>query len=105
MVWTQVYDPLGNPWLSTLCAAIPIIVLLGGLAFFNIAARWARYWSSQCAVHRDRRLWHAYSDGRVPRNGALFGLPIGWIVLNIIFLYQLTKQKGYFRSCRTASRT
>jgi lactate permease len=31
-------------------------------------------------------------------NGALFGLlPIGWIVLNIIFLYQLTKDKGYFQ--------
>jgi lactate permease len=30
--------------------------------------------------------------------GALFGLlPIGWIVLNIIFLYQLTKDKGYFQ--------
>jgi lactate permease len=30
--------------------------------------------------------------------GGLFGLlPIGWIVLNIIFLYQLTKDKGYFQ--------
>ena len=30
--------------------------------------------------------------------GAFFGLlPIGWIVLNIIFLYQLTKDKGYFK--------
>jgi len=36
--------------------------------------------------------------GGAALNGALFGLlPIGWIVLNIIFLYQLTKQKGYFK--------
>jgi lactate permease len=29
--------------------------------------------------------------------GAAYGLmPIGWIILNVIFLYQLTKEKGEF---------
>ena len=27
-MWSHIYDPLGNPWLSTLCAALPVIVLL-----------------------------------------------------------------------------
>ena len=52
------------------------------------------------ARHRDRRVRHAGRDGRSPRRctARLFGLlPIGWIVLNIIFLYQLTKDKGYFK--------
>jgi lactate permease len=40
MVWQQVYYPL-NPWLSTILAAIPVVVLLGTLAFFRIAAHWA----------------------------------------------------------------
>ena len=40
----------------------------------------------------------AATAGGAAFNGALFGLlPIGWIVLNIIFLYQLTKEKGYFK--------
>ena len=29
--WLQVYDPLGNPWLSTTCAALPVVTLLGSL--------------------------------------------------------------------------
>jgi lactate permease len=32
MSWTQAYDPLGHWWLSTLVAALPILVLLGLLA-------------------------------------------------------------------------
>src|SRR2546421_8277761 len=32
VTWTQVYDPLGHWWLSTLLAALPIVVLLGLLA-------------------------------------------------------------------------
>jgi lactate permease len=100
MVWTQVYDPLGNPWLSTLCATIPIIVLLGGLAFFNIAAHWAAILGLVSALFIAIVVYGmpAATAGGAAFNGALFGLlPIGWIVLNIIFLYQLTKQKGYFQ--------
>src|SRR5262249_5941538 len=30
--------------------------------------------------------------------GAAFGLmPIGWVILNVIFLYQLTLERGYFK--------
>ena len=35
MSWLQIYDPLNNQVLSTMVAALPIVVLLGGLAFFG----------------------------------------------------------------------
>src|SRR6202162_1410996 len=39
--WSQGYDPLGNWWLSTILAAVPVIVLLGTLAFFHMKAHYA----------------------------------------------------------------
>ena len=41
MVWSQVYDPFHSMLLSTLVAAIPVVVLLGALAFLHIKAHWA----------------------------------------------------------------
>ena len=40
MQWTQVYDPIGYWWASTLIAALPIIVLLGLLAGFKVKPHW-----------------------------------------------------------------
>src|SRR5690348_6407641 len=100
MVWSQTYDPLGNLFLSSLLAAIPVAVLLGCLAFFHMKAHYA------AALGLLSALLVAIVGFGMPAilaltaagYGAAFGLlPIGWIVLNIIFLHQLTVEDGSFQ--------
>ena len=100
MVWSQVYDPMNSAVLSTVLAAIPVVVLLGGLAFFRLSAHVAALAGLASALVIAIFIYGmpAQMAGASAMYGALFGLlPIGWIVLNIIFLYQLTKDKGYFK--------
>jgi len=100
MVWSQVYDPFHSMLLSTLVAAIPIVVMLGCLAFLHIKAHWAAILGliSAFIVAVFAYGMPAKMAGLAAFNGALFGLlPIGWIVLNIIFLYRLTEESGSFR--------
>jgi len=99
-MWPQVYDPVNNAILSTLLAAIPIVVLLGGLAFFHLSAHLAAILGLISALVIAIVVYGMPTEMAMGSAlyGGLFGLlPIGWIVLNIIFLYQLTKDKGQFK--------
>src|SRR6187401_1486089 len=99
MSWTQAYDPFGNAYLSTFIAALPIVVLLGSLAFFHVKAHWAAILGLLVALAVSIFAFGmpAGMAAKSALYGALFGLlPIGWIVLNVIFMYQLTNSVGLF---------
>jgi lactate permease len=99
MPWTQIYDPLGSPWLSTLVAALPIVLLLGSLGILGWSAPKAAALGLASAlgvaIFVYKMPWQMAMASAV--HGACFGLfPIGWIVLAAIFLYSLTVETGQF---------
>ncbi|HYV95874.1 MAG TPA: L-lactate permease [Gemmatimonadaceae bacterium] len=99
MHWSQSYNPLGNALLSTLAAAFPVIVLLGCLASGKVKAHYAALLGLASAfVVAVAAVGMPVSAATA---AAAFGmasgvLPIGWIVINILFLYQLTREHGAF---------
>jgi lactate permease len=105
MPWTQVYTPLGNLYLSALVAALPVVALLGALAFLRFRAHNAALLGLATA------LVIALVVYRMPPSmafaaatyGAFFGLwPIGWIVLSAIFVYDVTVHTGKFDLIRSS---
>ena len=100
MPWRQVYDPLGSVLLSTLAAALPIVLLLGGLAVLRLRAHVAALLGLAAALAAAVIAFGmpAGLAGRTALLGAAYGLfPIGWIIVNVIFLYDLTCETGAFR--------
>jgi lactate permease len=98
--WQQAYDPFGVWWLSTLVAALPIVVLLGCLALLHMKAHYAALLGLATAIVVAMGVFHmpAKMAGVTAMFGAGFGLfPIGWIILNVIFMYQLTNETGRFK--------
>ena len=98
-MWNQVYDPLNQQALSTLMAAIPVATLLVLLASGKVQAHLAALIALAAAILVATVVFtmppgHAI---RAALLGVATGLfPIGWIVLNVIFLYRLTVEKGVF---------
>ncbi len=99
MPWSQTYAPLGSVFVSALVAALPVVVLLGLLAFLHVRAHRAALaglasaWLVAVLVFGMPALLATAAAGY----GAAYGLfPIGWIVLNAIFVYDVTVKTGQF---------
>jgi uncharacterized membrane protein len=98
--WAQTYDPLGRWWLSAICAALPVIVLLGTLAIFRIKAHYSAFLGLVTGIAVALGPFHMpiKTASLAAIYGACYGLfPIGWIVLNVLFLYRMTLATGRFR--------
>jgi lactate permease len=102
-VWLQNYDPLHNAFLSTLLAALPVVVLLGSIAVLKIRIHFSALLGLGVALAVALLMYGMPASTAVATvgYGAAFGLfPIGWIILNVIFLYQLTVRRGSFSVLR-----
>ena len=98
-MWNQVYDPLNNQMLSTMMAAIPVVTLLVLLASGKIQAHLAALIALAMAIAVAIVVFTmppGYAIRATLLGVATGFFPIGWIVLNVIFLYRLTVQKGVF---------
>src|SRR5215468_5934092 len=104
-MWNQVYNPLGNAALSTIAAAIPVVTLLvliaSGRVKAHIAAIIAVIVTNLIAIFVFTM--PAGMSIRASLLGIVSGFfPIGWIVLNVIFLYQITVTTGRFELLKRA---
>src|SRR5262245_30803646 len=103
-MWNQVYNPLDNATLSTVAAAIPVVTLLLLIASNRVKAHIAAVIALIAAnlVAIFVFTMPANMSIRASILGAITGFfPIGWIVLNVIFLYRLTLEKGAFETLQT----
>lgn len=99
MHWSQVYAPVGGIGLSALIAAIPVVILLGLLAIWHVRAHLAALAALAAALVIAIFVYGmpAPLAFAAAGNGAAFGLlPIGWLILNALFIYQLTVETGQF---------
>jgi lactate permease len=97
--WAQGYDPMGRWWLSTTVAALPVLVLLGAMAILRLKAHIAAALGLATALAVSIAIFHM--PVRLALTSAAYGagygvFPICWIILPVIFLYQLTVKTGRF---------
>src|SRR6266487_2231892 len=100
-MWNQVYNPLGNAALSTLVAALPVVTLLVLIASGKVKAHIAALIALLVAILVAVILFTMPAGLAIRASilGAVIGFfPIGWIVLNVIFMYRLTVEKGAFET-------
>jgi lactate permease len=104
MMWNQIYNPLNSTFLSTCAAALPVVTLLVLIASNRVKAHIAAVIALIVANLVAIVIFTMPADMSLRASvlGAVTGFfPIGWIVLNVIFLYRLTVERGVFETLQT----
>src|SRR5882757_3400935 len=104
-MWNQIYNPLGNTALSTIAAAIPVVTLLVLIASGKVKAHIAAVIA--LVVANIITIFVYTMPAAMSVKASLLGVvvgffPIGWIVLNVIFLYRITVETGRFELLQRA---
>src|SRR5476651_1436170 len=103
-MWNQIYNPFNNATFSTLAAALPVVTLLVLIASGKVKAHIAAIVALVVANLVAIVIFTMPANMAIRASvlGAVTGFfPIGWIVLNVIFLYRLTVEKGVFETLQT----
>ena len=104
-MWNQIYNPLGNTALSTIAAAVPVVTLLVLIASGKVKAHLAAIIALIVANIFAIVIFTmpAGMSIRASLLGVVVGFfPIGWIVLNVIYLYRITVETGRFELLQRA---
>jgi len=104
-MWNQIYNPLGNAALSTIAAALPVVTLLVLIASGKVKAHVAAIVA--LIVANIITIFVFTMPVGMSLRASLLGVvvgffPIGWIVLNVIFLYRITVETGRFELLQRA---
>src|ERR1700688_682587 len=104
-MWNQIYNPFNNATFSTLAAALPVVTLLVLIASGKVKAHIAAIVA--LIVANIIAIWIFTMPAGMSVRASLLGVvagffPIGWIVLNVIFLYQITVATGRFELLKRA---
>src|ERR1043165_5865291 len=103
-MWDQHYDPFSNQVLSTIAAAVPVVTLLVLIATNKVKVHFAAIIA--LIVANLVAIYLFTMPANMSLCATVLGVatgffPIGWIVLNVIYLYRLTEEKGAFQTLQT----
>lgn len=103
--WQQIYDPMGNIWLSSAIALIPIIFFFLALAVFRLKGSVAG--TITVALALLVALFSYQMPVTLALSSAIYGFfyglwPIAWIIIGAVFLYKVTVKTGQFDIIRSS---
>lgn len=104
-VWQQVYDPIGNIWLSSLIAALPILFFFYALIKLKLKGYIAATITVGIALLVALFFYKMPADRAFASviYGFFYGLwPIAWIIIAAVFVYKISVKTGQFDIIRSS---
>ncbi len=103
--WQQIYDPMGNIWVSSAIALIPIIFFFLALAVFRMKGSVAGTITVILALLVSLFAYQMPTMMALASMvyGFFYGLwPIAWIIIGAVFLYKISVKTGQFDIIRSS---